>query len=238
MMRRGGRAGRSFGGVAGALAVALALAGCESSARQDPLFVRGASAAVIMPSMAGRADQAELNAAANAGIVSSPVAYEEPPTPSYADRPLSENIVASLELADYAHALEQAGLMRLLRRAGPYTVFAIPNQPLEKLSHQASDGLRGTVGQARLRRILAYTIVPGRWDNAALTRKMARSHSSSLSLKTVDGVPLTVRWDAPGKQFVLVSPSGRTNRLWLAGAAQSNGVLYFTQDVLTPDGPA
>lgn len=207
-----------------ALSAILALAGCESGVRQDPLMVRGASTATIMPAVPQKAPMPQPE---DDQVISSAVAYDAPPTPSYADRPLSENIAGSLEIADYAHEMEVAGLMPLLRRAGPYTVFAIPNAPLESFMGQTPDA-------ARMRRLLAYTVVPGRWDQARLRKKMARAHATQLGLKTIEGDVLTVAIEPKTNQLVLMNAAGTTNHLWLTGAPQSNGVLYFTQGTLPP----
>jgi len=218
-------------------AVLLPLGACESGARQDSLLVRGttsaslspASRTVVPPIVPAGADTYTRSAP------DSPVAYERPPSPSYPDRPLSENLASSLEVADYVHGLEQTGLFAALRRAGPYTVFAIPNVPLEQSAARwPSGGLNAPASQPVLRQLLAYTIVPGRWDEASLRRAIAKAHGAPVALRTLAGMNLMVTLEQGSGQLVLANAAGVTNRLWFVSAAQSNGTLYFTQGVLPP----
>ncbi|GEL03318.1 hypothetical protein SSA02_24810 [Swaminathania salitolerans] len=215
------------------LLLPLLLSGCESGARQDPLEHPGSVMATRMPA----ASSGHMYHESTKSLTSTPVAYEEPPTLSYADRPLLENISASLELADYLHALRQADLARLLGRNGPFTVFAIPNEPLERYAATIpGGGLMAPSNAALLHRVLAYTIVRGNWSPQAIDKAMAKSKTTRIALRTMSGDVLTVsRGQNPGA-FVLLNGSGRETRIWLNGAPQSNGVLYFTQDILPPNG--
>ncbi|GAN55687.1 fasciclin domain-containing protein [Tanticharoenia sakaeratensis] len=220
-----------------ALVLPFMVAACESGAQQDPLPLRGGTSASLMPASAEPARQlpspdAKFGAG---GAPDSPVAYERPAAPSYPDRPLSENLASSLEVADYVHGLDTTGLSALLRRAGPFTVFAIPNRPLERFAGQWSGSdLYAPASQPVLKRLLGYTIVRGRWDEARLRRVIARTHGTAVALKTISGDPLTVAVEPSTGQLVLANAKGATNRLWFISARQSNGVLYFTQDILPP----
>lgn len=66
---------------------------------------------------------------------SSQFAYHMTPTVSFEDNTLDDNISSSIELADYYAAVQQAGWVQWLQAAGPYTVLAVPNGPLESYSH-------------------------------------------------------------------------------------------------------
>ncbi|GAB6855830.1 hypothetical protein JCM15831A_28540 [Asaia astilbis] len=167
---------------------------------------------------------------------SSPVAYSEPPTLSFDDRPLAENISASLELADYRQALRQTGLFPLLGRNGPYTVFAQPNEPFERYAAQVPGGLMSPQNAAVLKKLLAFTVVRGNWSPKALDKAMTRRKTDRLALKTLSGESLIVQRDGSKGQFVLSNMTGRVVKLWLNGAPQSNGTLYITQDILLPRG--
>ncbi|AQS89516.1 hypothetical protein NCH01_19320 [Neoasaia chiangmaiensis] len=224
------RGHRRFGCIAVSL---LGLTACESGARQDPFLIHPGTHSDIMPVVGVQ----HSNATVANGIVTSPVAYQSPTAMSYADRPLSENLAGSLEVADYTRALNLTKLMAPLRRAGPYTVFAIPNAPLEQYVGQTTGGIEAAVQTPRVRQLLAYTIVKGAWDQRRLRRVMARHHADSIGLKTVGGATLTVRIEPGSGQLVLNNGAGQVNRLWLTGVPQSNGVLYFTQGALPPAGP-
>lgn len=217
---------RMIGGVFAILAVA----GCESGARQDPFSRPNSLEAVQMPAISSQ----HMYHASTKTETSSPVAYEQPPTFSLSDRPILENMSTSLELADYRQGLKQAGLLSLLGRNGPFTVFAIPNEPFERYAKQVPGGLMNAPNAPILSQVLKYTIVRGNWSPAKIARSMKHLKTDRLALRTLGGDILTVQRDAADGQFVLVNASGRIARIWLNGAPQSNGALYITQDILPP----
>ena len=196
--------------MAGRLVLALSmmaiLSGCESGARQDPLLIRGSTDDIVFANV-----------------------------PLSRDRTVDESIVASLELADYAVALDRAGLLDTLRRAGPFTVFAVPNEPLEAAQRDAGGALLRPDNHANLRRLMAYTIVPGRYTAATL-RRMIAARRGPVGLTTLDGHDmLSVSVEPATGQLLLADALGRSDRVWLADVPQSNGVLYATQSLLSPD---
>ncbi len=189
-----------------ALCMMASLAGCESGARQDPLLVRGSTDDIVFANV-----------------------------PLSRDRTVDESIVASLELTDYAVALDRAGLLDTLRRNGPFTVFAAPNEPLEAAQRDAGGALLRPANHADLRRLMAYTIVPGRYTEARLRRLIA-ARRGPVGLTTFDGRDvLRVGIDPGTGRLLLADALGRSDRLWLADVPQSNGVLYATQSMLLPD---
>ncbi len=188
-----------------ALVLAMGLAGCESGARQDPLLVRGSSDAIAFANV-----------------------------PVFNDRTVDESLTSSLELTDYAVALHRTGLLDTLRQNGPFTVFAVPNGPLESEQKAAYGQLLAPENYAGLRRLMAYSILPGRYTVTKL-RRMIAAHGGPIGLPTLDGRDvLTVSTEPGTGQLLLADPQGRTNRLWLADVPQSNGVLYVTQSLLSP----
>ena len=188
------------------LAMLASLAGCESGARQDPLGVRGSTDDIVFAN-----------------------------NPIFRDRTIHQTIVTSLELTDYAVALRQAGLLSLLRENGPFTVFAVPNAPLEAEQRARDDKLVfSPTHHAELRRLMAYTIVRGRYTQAKL-RQLIAKRQGPIGLATLDGHDvLTVSRDKVTGALLLSDQQGRVNRLWLADVPQSNGVLYATQSLLVP----
>lgn len=187
------------------LTLATGLAGCESDARQDPLLVRGSSNDIVFSNV-----------------------------PVFADRTADETIRSSLELTDYAVALRRTGLLDTLRQNGPFTVFAVPNEPLEAEQKAAYGQLLSPENNAGLRRLMAYTIVPGRYTEARL-RRMIAARGGPIGLPTLEGHDvLTVLAEPATGQLLLRDPQGRVNRLWLTDVPQSNGVLYATQSLLSP----
>ena len=185
----------------------LFLAGCESTARQDPVFVRNSTDALVFGDVA-----------------------------FFRDRPIEESLRSALELTDYTAALDRAGLLTLLQQPGPFTVFAIPNQPLEAAQTAYSGHLLDPATIPSLRRQLGYTIVPGLYTDAGLRGLIGRARGP-VALRSIYGDALTVSIEPATGQLLLSNQQGQTNRIWLSSMPQSNGVLYATQSMLTPGVP-
>lgn len=227
--------------VPAALALACALAGCEgdsllpplhgtdwshnvqdsfeTKARTDVAFFPETTSGLYVPPKNGEPD--------------SPVAYHAPPSPSYADRPLDENIAGSTELADYLSALRDADLVPWISGPGPYTVFAIPNHAFESLAARLHWDPKAAVPRGPMRTVLGYTIAYGAWNEAALRKSITRHHGAPVRLRTLYGDRLNVRLD-PGGALVLANASGDVAHLWGRSYPQSNGVLYLTREALLP----
>ena len=190
-----------------ALVVALGLAGCESGARQDPLPVRPSTDTIVYPDV-----------------------------PLFRDRTIDEGLASSLEFSDYAMALRQTGLIDVLRQDGPFTVFAVPNRPMEAEQRAAYGQLLAPENSTGLYRLMSYTIVHGRYTEATLRRLIARA-GGPVALVTLNGRDaLTVSVEAATGQLLLSDPEGHRNRIWLADVPQANGLLYATQSLLVPEG--
>lgn len=187
-----------------AAVVPAALGGCESRTRQDPLLVRGASTATVFAS-----------------------------APIYVDRPLAENLSQSLAYADYNRLLEVAGLLDTLRGPGPYTVFALVDPAIDNIPQIYRDRMLDPANAASLRRLMAYTIVPGRFTAAELLA-LARKDGGRVALRTIDGDPLLVTLDPATGHLQLADPEGRVSRFVLADVRQSNGLLYTGTTLLAP----
>ena len=185
----------------------LALGGCESTARQDPLFVRNSTDALVFGDVA-----------------------------FFRDRPINESLLSALELTDYTTALDRAGLLILLQQPGPFTVFAIPNQPLESAQAAYGGHLLDPATIPSLRRRLGYTIVPGSYTDPDLRGLIAKARGP-IALRSIYGDTLTVSVEPTTGQLLLSNPQGQTNRIWLSSMPQSNGVLYATQSMLSPGVP-
>ncbi|AFW01730.1 hypothetical protein BAR24_15115 [Gluconobacter oxydans] len=217
----------------GSLLLGLALAGCHgtdwSHNYQDSFETPAKTSMSYMPDAVAKAFVEPKN-----NEPSTPVAYQRPATPSYDDRPLDENIGASIELANYMAALRAVGLVPWITGPGPITVFAIPNEAMEKLSSRWPGGLMAPAMRGQLTHILGYTIVSGHWDEKTIRKTIARRHGQGIGLKTLYGDILSVHVEPQTGAILLNNPAGQTTRLWGHSFPQSNGVLYFTQDALIP----
>ncbi|MCP1257707.1 fasciclin domain-containing protein [Acetobacter lambici] len=224
-----------------ALAGMIVLGGCQqSSARQDTYLTPISTCSYMMPTVSGtrtytrgRSD-ASAPATNQKNPVDSAVAYSNPQTPAFCDRPLSDTLRSSIELADYTHLLDSTGLFATLQQAGPFTVFALPNNALETYNAQNNDRLLNPANTSSVRTMLGYTIVTGKWPHKALRAAMDAAPGHSLSLPTLSGRNLTIWLDPQTDQIMVGTPHGSSSQLWVMGIPQSNGVLYFTRSLLLP----
>lgn len=214
--------------------LACPVAACAPAAWQDPFLVRGDSRAAAIPTVSV---EHSYIPALDQGRPDSQVAYGAPDTPIYRDRPLNETLRGSVELADYTRALDLAGMMAPLRRAGPFTVFAVPNLPMEQFAH--ASGPSGSVpAPAVLHRALAYSIVRGAYPAARLRQLVAAAPGNRVSLPTVAGGTVLVGRDPATGRLVLSDGAGNVAPIWIDGMPQSNGVLYLTRSLLGVVPPA
>ncbi|WP_338332766.1 fasciclin domain-containing protein [Acetobacter sp. LMG 32666] len=217
------------------------LGGCQQSpARQDTYLTPISTCAYMMPTVSGtrtytRGRSGPSGATTNQpNPVDSAVAYSNPQTPAFCDRPLSDTLRNSIELADYTHLLDSTGLFATLQQAGPFTVFALPNAALETYNAQNKDRLLNPANTSAVRTMLGYTIVTGKWPHKALRAAVDAAPGHSLSLPTLSGRNLSVWLDPQTDQIMVGTPHGPSSQLWVMGIPQSNGVLYFTRSLVLP----
>ncbi|MFT8541832.1 fasciclin domain-containing protein [Acetobacter sp.] len=218
------------------------LGGCaQSPARQDTYTTPISTCAYMMPTVSGTRTYTQgLRGASGSPTsgqsnpIDSTVAYGNPQTPAFCDRPLSDTLRSSIELADYTHLLDRTGLFPTLQQAGPFTVFALPNAALETYNTQNGGQLLDPASTSRVRNLLGYTIVTGKWPHKALRAALAAAPGHSLSLPTLSGQALPVWLDTQTEQVMVGPPHGQSSPLWVMGIPQSNGVLYFTRALVLP----
>ena len=234
--KRGGGVARLLVACAGM----AGLAGCAQSpaARQDSYTTPISTCAYMMPTVSGARTSTRGHSGTPGSTQNNPVdsavAYSNPQTPAFCDRPLSDTLRSALELADYTYLLDQSGLLATLQQAGPFTVFALPNAALESYNTRMGGQLRNPANAHAVRAMLAYTIVTGNWPHKALRAAVEAAPAHSLSLPTLSGQPLTLWLDEATDQIMVGAPHGVTSQLWVMGIPQSNGVLYFTRSLLLP----
>ncbi|MGO3517313.1 MAG: fasciclin domain-containing protein [Acetobacter cibinongensis] len=218
------------------LGAALGLAGCQSHARQDVYTTASSTCTYMMPTVSGTRtyEPRKVDASDDKKSPDSAIAYPDPETPASCDRPLSDTLPTSIELADYTRGLTVTGLLQLLQRSGPYTVFATPNSALEHYDAQTGGTLMAEQNTTALQQLLGYTIVQGKWPLDKIKTAALNSPTHSVGLPTVQGRLLSAWVDAPTGQVIIGNGEGQTSRLWVTGIPQSNGVLYFTQSLVTP----
>ncbi|HYC66981.1 fasciclin domain-containing protein [Brevundimonas sp.] len=129
-------------------------------------------------------------------------------------------------------ALQSAGVADTLDGAGPFTVFAPTNAAFEKVPAERRDALTRPEGQADLRRLLTYHVVPGRLGSAALVQRI-QAAGGSMALTTMQGGTLTARTNADGS-ISLTDAAGGTSKVAEADLTASNGVIHGIDTVLAP----
>ncbi|MBS1014902.1 fasciclin domain-containing protein [Acetobacter persici] len=213
-----------------------ALAGCQSGARQDTYVTHNSTCSYMLPTVSGERTYAPGKKAAEnqKGIPDSAIAYADPESPAFCDRPLSDTLPSAIEMANYVHGLNSTGLFSTLQQSGPFTVFGIPNAVLENYQTPTGSKLNAPENAALLREILAYSIVKGEWSVEQLRAAALASPTHSVGLPTLNGRILSAWIDQPTGQIILGNGAGTTSRLWVTGVPQSNGRLYFTQSLLLP----
>ncbi|GBQ05472.1 fasciclin domain-containing protein [Saccharibacter floricola] len=157
-------------------------------------------------------------------------AYHVPPTVSYDDHTLDENLSGSLEQEDYYVALKEAGWQRWIQEDGPYTVLASANKAMEAYVSTWPGHWRDAGNHARLKAFIGQTILIGRWDLATIRRR-ARYYGGNVSVKTLSGAVVTLHPLSSSGDVLVQGPYGQTH---LVGGEylQSNGVLYMADSVL------
>ncbi|HRD75529.1 MAG TPA: fasciclin domain-containing protein [Hyphomicrobiaceae bacterium] len=118
-----------------------------------------------------------------------------------------------------------AGLAPTLKGKGPLTVFAPTDDAFAKLPKGTVESLLKPENKKKLAAILAYHVVPGRYDAARITK----SKSKHFTLKTAGGAHLPVNLS----KGVVV---GGANVI-KTDIAASNGIIHVIDTVMLPPTP-
>ena len=151
--------------------------------------------------------------------------------PMLASKDIIDNAVNSKDHTTLVAAVKAAGLVDTLKGPGPFTVFAPTNAAFAALPAGTVDTLLKPENKGMLTGILAYHVVPGKVDAAALT-KMIMDGNGSTSFKTVAGGMLTAK--SAGGKVMITDEKGGTSTVTIADVYQSNGVIHVVDKVLLP----
>lgn len=149
----------------------------------------------------------------------------------YPNKTIVENALNSRDHTTLVAAVKAAGLVDTLNGKGPFTVFAPTNEAFAKLPAGTVDTLVKPEHKADLTRILTYHVVAGTHTSQQLMAD-ARKHGGMVSLKTVEGEPLTVKLH-DGALGVVDAKGGKA-AISIADVRQSNGVIHVVDTVLMP----
>lgn len=186
---------------------------CRHTAKKDTYFVKGNTQSYFIPAYTGPKD------------------FPIPDMPVYVDETLDQTLRASVVLGDYKQALQKTGLLALVERQGPYTLFAVPNYPMEHPSFAVDGSLMDVQNEVLLKQLMAYTIVLGNYPPAKL-RELALKNGGSVELTTFYNQKLIVTIDPQTGEFLTKNKAGQVNKIWVNGIPQANGTLYVSQGLL------
>lgn len=128
-------------------------------------------------------------------------------------------------------AVTAAGLVETLSSEGPFTVFAPTNAAFEKLPAGTVDGLLKPENLEKLKGILTYHVIAGKFD-AATVIDAINKNKGKYTVTTVQGgkIDLSLK---DGK-VILTDANGKTSTVVTADVAASNGVIHAIDTVVMP----
>lgn len=128
-------------------------------------------------------------------------------------------------------AVTAAGLVETLSGDGPFTVFAPTNAAFEKLPAGTVDGLLKPENLEKLKSILTYHVIAGKFDAATVTEAI-KKNNGKYTVTTVQGgkIDLSLK---DGK-VILTDANNKTSTVVIADVAASNGVIHAIDSVVMP----
>ena len=128
-------------------------------------------------------------------------------------------------------AVKAAGLVETLSGAGPFTVFAPNNAAFDKLPAGTVDGLLKPESLDKLKAVLTYHVVSGKFD-AATVIDAINKNNGKYTVTTVQGGKIVLSL-MDGK-VMLTDANGGSAMVVLADVAASNGVIHAIDTVVMP----
>jgi len=140
-------------------------------------------------------------------------------SPSTATKNLVDTAAAQGSFKTFGKALQAAGLVEILKGAGPYTVFAPTDAAFDKLPAGKLDNWLKPENKAELISVLKYHVTPG--------RVLAADVGKLSQTKTEQGETAKIRMSG---SKVTINDANVT----LTDIASSNGVIHPIDAVLVP----
>lgn len=128
-------------------------------------------------------------------------------------------------------AVKAAGLVETLSGEGPFTVFAPNNAAFDKLPAGTVDGLLKPESLDKLKAVLTYHVVSGKFD-AATVIDAINKNNGKYTVTTVQGG--TIVLSLKDGKVMLTDANGGTATVVLADVAASNGVIHAIDTVVMP----
>ena len=168
--------------------------------------------------------ETDVVAADSTEVVTDSVAVDAPTT-------IVDVAAGNPDFSTLVAAVKAAGLVETLSGAGPFTVFAPTNAAFAKLPAGTVDGLLKPESLEKLKGLLTYHVVAGKFDAAAVTDAITKG-KGKYTVTTVQGgkIDLSLK---DGK-VVLTDANGKTATVAIADVAASNGVIHAIDSVVMP----
>lgn len=128
-------------------------------------------------------------------------------------------------------AVTAADLGDTLGGPGPYTIFAPTNDAFAKVDEATMTDLMKPENKEKLSSILAYHVVSGDMDAAALTKAITDA-GGTYEITTVNGAKLTAMVD--GGAVKLTDANGGVSTVTMTDVDGSNGTIHAIDTVLMP----
>ncbi|GAA4066957.1 hypothetical protein GCM10022389_09800 [Flavobacterium cheonanense] len=128
-------------------------------------------------------------------------------------------------------AVKAAGLVETLSSEGPFTVFAPTNAAFDKLPAGAVDSLLKPENLEKLKGLLTYHVVAGKFDAAAVTEAITKG-KGKFTVTTVQGGKIDL--GLKDGKVTLTDANGKTSTVVIADVAASNGVIHAIDSVVMP----
>ena len=138
---------------------------------------------------------------------------------------------ANADFSTLVAAVKAANLVETLSGDGPFTVFAPNNAAFDKLPAGTVDGLLKPESAEKLKSVLTYHVVAGKFD-AATVIDAINKNNGKYSVTTVQGGTIVLSLN-DGK-VTLTDANGGTATVILADVAASNGVIHAIDTVVMP----
>ena len=135
------------------------------------------------------------------------------------------------EFSTLVTAVKAAGLVETLSGDGPFTVFAPNNAAFDKLPAGTVDGLLKPESLDKLKAILTYHVVSGKFDAASVIDAINKNNGKH-TVTTVQGG--TIVLSLKDGKVMLTDAKGKTATVILTDIAASNGVIHAIDTVVMP----
>ena len=138
---------------------------------------------------------------------------------------------ANADFSTLVAAVKAAGLVETLSSEGPFTIFAPNNAAFDKLPAGTVDGLLKPESLEKLKAVLTYHVVTGKFEAAAVIEAINKNNGK-YTVTTVQGG--TIVLSLKDGKVVLTDANGGTSTVILADVAASNGVIHAIDTVVMP----